>query len=59
MVAAQYNRLVHDVTGWRGAFPLIIPIEVGDYFELRERWRARHARQRTELARLGSGACRP
>ena len=36
MVAAEYNRLVHDVTGWRGAFPLIIPIRVGDYFELRD-----------------------
>lgn len=36
MVAAQYNRLVYDVTRWRGAFPLIIPIRVGDYFQLRE-----------------------
>jgi hypothetical protein len=34
MVAAEYNRMVHKSTGWRGAFPLIIPIEVGDYFEL-------------------------
>ena len=36
MVAAQYNRLVYDVTGWRGAFPLIIPIRVGDYLLLRD-----------------------
>ncbi len=36
MVAAEYNRLVYDLTGWRGAFPLIIPIRVGDYFELRD-----------------------
>jgi hypothetical protein len=36
MVAEQYNRMVYDLTGWRGAFPLIIPIRVGDYFELRD-----------------------
>jgi hypothetical protein len=36
VVAAEYNRLVHDLTGWRGAFPLILPIRVGDYFELRD-----------------------
>lgn len=36
MVAAEYNRIAHDVTGWRGAFPLVIPIRVGDYFELRD-----------------------
>ena len=36
MVAAQYNRMIYDLTGWRGAFPLIIPIRVGDYFELRD-----------------------
>jgi len=34
MVAAQYNRMIYDLIGWRGAFPLIIPIQVGDYFEL-------------------------
>ncbi|MGH3189785.1 MAG: hypothetical protein ACRDOL_21485 [Streptosporangiaceae bacterium] len=36
MVAAEYNRLIYRLTGWRGAFPLIVPIRVGDYFELRE-----------------------
>jgi hypothetical protein len=34
-VAVQYNRLVYESTGWRGAYPLIIPIRVGDYFQLR------------------------
>jgi hypothetical protein len=36
MVAAEYNRLVYESTGWRGAFPLVIPIRVGDYFQLRD-----------------------
>lgn len=34
-MAADYLRLVHEVTGWRGVFPLGIAIRVGDYFELR------------------------
>jgi hypothetical protein len=34
MVAEEYNRLVHESTGWRGAYPLVIPIQVGDYFQL-------------------------
>ena len=36
MVAAEYNRLVYESTGWRGAYPLVIPIRVGDYFQLRD-----------------------
>jgi hypothetical protein len=36
MVAVEYNRLVHESTGWRGAYPLVIPIRVGDYFQLRD-----------------------
>jgi hypothetical protein len=34
MVAVEYNRLVHESTGWRAAYPLVIPIQVGDYFQL-------------------------
>ena len=34
-MAAEYLRLVHQVTGWRGVFPLGVAIRVGDYFELR------------------------
>lgn len=34
MVAEEYNRLVYEATGWRGAYPLVIPIRVGDYFEM-------------------------
>jgi len=35
MVAAEYSRLVYESTGWRGAYPLVVPIRVGDYFQLR------------------------
>jgi hypothetical protein len=36
MVAKEFNRLVYESTGWRGAYPLVIPIQVGDYFQLNE-----------------------
>ncbi len=35
-VAEQYNRLVHDSIGWRGTYPLLIPIRVGDYFQMND-----------------------
>jgi hypothetical protein len=35
MVAGEYNKLVFEATGWRGSYPLIIPVRVGDYFQLR------------------------
>lgn len=34
MVAAEYNKLVKGSSGWWGAYPLIIPVQVGDYFQL-------------------------
>jgi hypothetical protein len=34
MVANEFNDLVYTTVGWRGAYPLVIPIQVGDYFEL-------------------------
>lgn len=34
MVAKDFSRLVHESTGWRPAYPLVIPIRVGDYFQL-------------------------
>jgi hypothetical protein len=36
MAAVEYNRLVYESTGWRGAYPLLLPIRVGDYFQLRD-----------------------
>jgi len=36
VVAVEYNRLVYESTGWRGAYPLLLPIRVGDYFQLRD-----------------------
>jgi len=36
MVAKEYDRLVFETTGWRGTYPLIIPVQVGDYFQLRD-----------------------
>lgn len=35
MAAVEYNRLVYESTGWRGAYPLLLSIRVGDYFQLR------------------------
>ena len=35
MTAKDYNKLVFQVTGWRGAYPLIVAMRVGDYYELR------------------------
>ena len=35
MTAKDYNKLVFKVTGWRGAYPLIVSMRVGDYYELR------------------------
>jgi hypothetical protein len=34
MVAKEYSKLVKDTTGWCGAYPLVIPIKVGDYFQV-------------------------
>jgi hypothetical protein len=36
VAAAEYNRLVYATTGWRGAYPQVVPIRVGDYFQLRK-----------------------
>ena len=36
-VASEFNGLVYETVGSRGAYPLVIPIEVGDYFEINER----------------------
>jgi len=35
MTVKDYNKLVFQVTGWRGAYPLIVAMRVGDYYELR------------------------
>jgi hypothetical protein len=35
MTAKDYNKLVSEVSGWRGAYPLIVRMRVGDYYELR------------------------
>lgn len=34
MSAKKYGKLVMTETGFRGAYPLIVPVKVGDYFEL-------------------------
>lgn len=34
MSAKEFSQLVYGSTGWRGAYPLVIPMEVGDYFEI-------------------------
>ena len=34
MTAQEYNRLVSDATGWRGTYPMIVTMKVGDYYEL-------------------------
>ncbi|MGB8384942.1 MAG: hypothetical protein WCG47_27515 [Dermatophilaceae bacterium] len=34
MSAKEYNELVKGTTGFRGAYPLVVPVKVGDYFEL-------------------------
>src|SRR3989442_8307453 len=36
MVAKEFSGLVYESTGWRGAYPLVIPIEVGNYFQFNE-----------------------
>jgi hypothetical protein len=36
MIAEEYNRLFYECTGWRGVYPLVVPIRVGDYFQLRD-----------------------
>jgi hypothetical protein len=32
--AKEYNKLVKGTTTYRGAYPLVVPMKVGDYFEL-------------------------
>lgn len=34
MSAKEYSDLVKATTGFRGAYPLVVPVKVGDYFEL-------------------------
>ncbi len=34
MAAKEYSQLVQETTGWRGAYPLVLPIKVGDYFQI-------------------------
>lgn len=33
MTAKSYNQMVKDQTGWRGAYPLIVSMKVGDFFQ--------------------------
>jgi hypothetical protein len=32
--AKEYSKLLKTTTGFRGAYPLVVPVKVGDYFEL-------------------------
>jgi hypothetical protein len=36
MSAKEYGKLVKSTTGFRGAYPLVVPVKVGDYFEMGE-----------------------